>query len=51
MLDGQRQRVDIPAHAGTAHESLEKEGLEEDNLLNRLSSPSDDLVAQETELN
>ena len=30
MLDGQRQRVDIPAHAGTAHYGLLEKRLEED---------------------
>ena len=30
MLDGQHQRVDISAHARTAHKSLLQKGLEED---------------------
>ena len=30
MLDGQRQRVDIPAHARTADKGLLQESLEED---------------------
>ena len=32
MLNGQRQRIDFPAHVGTAHGSLSNRGLEE-NLL------------------
>ena len=30
MLDGQHQRVDIPAHARTAHNGLLRKGFEED---------------------
>ena len=30
MLDGQRQRVDIPAHARTARDGLPQKSLEED---------------------
>ena len=30
MLDGQHQRVDIPAHARTAHKDLLQQRLEED---------------------
>ena len=30
MLDGQHQRVDIPASARTAHKGLLQKGLEED---------------------
>ena len=30
MLDGQHQRVDIPAHARTAHKGLMQKRLEED---------------------
>ena len=29
LLDGQRQRLDVPAHAGTTHDSLSKKRLEE----------------------
>ena len=36
MLDGQHLKVDIPAHARTAHQGLLQKGLEED-LLNRPS--------------
>ena len=51
MLDGQHQRVDIPAHAGTAHKGLLQKRLEEKSLLNRPSCPPDDLIGQGTELN
>ena len=30
MLDGQHQRVDIPAQVGSAHEGLLQKGLEDD---------------------
>ena len=30
MLDGQRQRVDISVHAGTAYKNLPQKRLEED---------------------
>ena len=34
MLDGQRQRVDKPTHARTAHNGLSQERLERGSLLN-----------------
>ena len=37
MLDGQGQRVNIPAHARTAHKGLLQEMTERGSLLNHLS--------------
>ena len=51
VLDGQYERVDIPAHARTAHNSLLQKSLEEDLLLNRPSSSPNDPISQGTELN
>ena len=48
MLDV-RQRVDIPAHARTAHRGILQKRLE--SLLNRPSSHPDDQIGQGTELN
>ena len=45
MLDGQRQRVDIPARAGTVVDELPQKTLEKD-LLNRLSCPFDGPTGQ-----
>ena len=50
VLDEQRQRVDVPAHARTPHNGFLQEGLEE-NLLNCLSCPPNDPNGQGTELN
>ena len=51
MLDGEHQRVDIPANGRPAHNSLLQKGLERESLLNRPSCPSDDPVGQGTVLN
>ena len=52
ILAGQRQRVDIPAHARTAHiDFLHKKRLEEGSLLNRPSCNPDDPIGKGTELN
>ena len=56
MLDGQRQRVDIPAHAGTAHSGLLCTDTPclltgRGSLLNRPSCSPDQPIGQETELN
>ena len=50
MLDGQRQGVDIPAHARAAYKGLLLKRLEEDSLLNRPSCAADNPVGQRTEL-
>ena len=49
MLDGQHQRVEIRAHARTAHKGLLQEILEGD-LLIRPSHPPDDPIGQGTDL-
>ena len=52
MLDGQQERVDIPAHAKTAHKGFQqkkKNGRE--SVLNRPLGPPDDPIGQRTELN
>ena len=46
VLDGQRQRVDIPAHASNAHNAV----LER-RLLNRPPCSPGDKIGQKTELN
>ena len=52
MLDGQRQRVDIPAHARAAHKGLLQKRLEEDLCLIILHPPHPhNLVGQGAELN
>ena len=51
MLDGQHQRVDIPAHAKTAHKGLLQKKIGRGSLLNRLLCPPDDLIGEGTELN
>ena len=42
MLDGQHERVDIPAHAGTAHLGLLQKKTEILFLLNRPLCPPED---------
>ena len=49
MLDGRHQRVNIPAHARTAHKGLLRRRLEADLLLNRLPCPPDNLIGQGTD--
>ena len=51
MLDGQRQGVDIPAHARTVHNGLLQKTTGRDSLLDRPSCPLDDPIAQGTKLN
>ena len=51
MLDGQHQRVDILAHARTAHKGPPAEKTGRGSLLNRLSCPLDDPIGHGTELN
>ena len=51
ILAGQRQRVDIPAHARTAHINFLQKRLEEGSLLNRPSCNPDDPIGKGTELN
>ena len=51
MLDEQHQRVDIPAHARTAHKGFPQKRLEKGSLLHCPSCPPDDPVGQGTKLN
>ena len=51
MLDGQRQRVEIPAHARTAHQGLPQKKTGRGSLLYRPSCPLNDPVSQKTGLN
>ena len=51
MLDGQHQRVDIPAHARAAHNGLLEKKTGGISLLNRPSCPHDDPSGERTELN
>ena len=54
MLDGQHQRVDIPAYARTAHNGLLQKRLEEDLcciVLHVPPPPYNDPIGQGTELN
>ena len=50
MLNGQHQRVDIPAHARTALNGLPEKRLGKGSPLNRPSCPPDDPVGQKAEL-
>ena len=51
MLDGLRQRVDVPAPAGTAHNGLPQKKTGRGFPLNRRSGPLDDTAGQWTVLN
>ena len=52
MLDGQHQRVDIPAYARTAYKGCLQKRREEDiYLLNHPLCPPDDPLHQGTDLN
>ena len=51
MLDGQHQRVDIPAHARAAHSGLLQKCFEEDFCLIVPHVPPDDPIGQGSELN
>ena len=42
MLDGQRQRMDVLAHATTAHDGLSLNGTGRGSLLNHPSAPADE---------
>ena len=50
MLDGQHQKVDIPAHVRSAHKGLLQKKAGRESLLNRLSCPPDDPIGRGTEL-
>ena len=39
MLDGQRQRVNVPVHARTAHDGILQKGMEEDICWIALHAP------------
>ena len=51
MLDGQRQREDIPATDRTAHKGLLLKKAGRGSLPNHPSCPRDDPIGQGTELN
>ena len=51
MLDGQRQRVDIPAHVRTAHNDLLQKRSERGSLLDCPPCLPDDPIGRGTELN
>ena len=51
MLDGQHQRVDIPAHARTAHKGPPVEKTGRGSLLNRPSCIPNNFTGQGAELN